>query len=112
MRFSAAVLLGLVLAPLSAQADGLPLFQSARYCAHIGILGMTYSTVALDGCIAQEVSARAELERTWTAVPQDLQAHCVLAAGFSGTGSYAALASCLAKAASQAAPASAEAIAN
>ena len=96
MRLPAAVA-SLLLCAAPALAGGLPGFDSATYCSKVAFVGMTHSTVTLDGCAAQEASARSDLAQSWSAIPADLQSHCVLAAEFTGTGSYALLASCLAK---------------
>ena len=96
MRLAIAVLAGLLLAP-PAVAGPLPLFDSAAYCAHVGFVGMTQSTVTLDGCVEAEAAARAELVETWAALKPDQQGHCATAAGFSGDGSYALMQSCIAR---------------
>jgi len=58
---------------------------------------MTQSTVALDGCVTQEIAARAELTSGWDALTPNEQTHCTTAATFAGDGSYAVLRSCLAR---------------
>lgn len=111
MRLPAAAVC-LLACTTAATASGLPAFDSAAYCAKVGFVGMTQTTTTLDGCSAQEASARADLMPVWPNVPDDLRAHCVLAAEFTGTGSYALLASCLAKTAAERALNSSETIGN
>lgn len=111
MRLPAAALCVLVCAA-PAMASGLPAFDSAAYCAKVGFVGMTQTTTTLDGCAAQEATARADLEAAWSKIPIDVQAHCALAAEFTGTGSYALLASCLAKTAAERALNSGETLGN
>ena len=78
-----------------AAAGSLPSFDSASYCSKVGFVGMTQSTVTLDGCIHEEVAARAELDEAWDALTPNEQGHCLTAAGFAGDASYALMRSCL-----------------
>ncbi len=111
MRLALAAFAGLLLAA-RAQAAPLPLFDSAAYCAHVGFVGMTLSTVILDGCVEAEAAARVDLARSWAALKPDEQAHCASAAGFAGDGSYALMRSCIARLRADAALDRAEAAAN
>jgi hypothetical protein len=96
MRLILAAIAAAVL-PMPAQATTLPSFDSATYCAKVGFVGMTQSTVALDGCVSLEVAARTELADEWEALSPDEQGHCLTAATFAGDGSYALMRSCLAR---------------
>jgi hypothetical protein len=96
MRLILAVVAGLVLA-LPASATPFPNFDSAAFCAKVGYVGMTHSTVALDGCITSEVAARTELAEAWDGLSANEQGHCLTAATFAGDGSYALMQSCLAR---------------
>ena len=96
MRFALAMTAAIALTT-TAFAGPLPSFDSAAFCARVGFIGMTQSTVALDGCVEQEVAARSELEAAWGALTPGEQGHCLTAAVFAGDGSYALMRSCLAR---------------
>ncbi len=95
MRLVLATLAGLMALALPAAAASLPNFDSAAYCAKVGYIGMSHSTVTLDGCIAQEVAARDELVQGWDVLTPNEQGHCLTAATFAGDGSYALMRSCV-----------------
>jgi hypothetical protein len=96
MRLILAVVAALVLGS-PALASSLPSFDSAAFCAKVGYIGMTHSTVALDGCITSEVAARMELTQAWDGLTPNEQGHCLTAATFAGDGSYALMRSCVAR---------------
>ncbi len=96
MRLAYAVFASVALA-VPAAAASLPSFDSAAYCAKVGVIGLTQSTVMLDGCIREEVSARTEMDDTWNNLTPTEQGHCLTAATFAGDGSYAVMKSCLAR---------------
>ena len=96
MRLALAVLSVVALAS-PASAASLPSFDTAAFCAKVGTIGLTQSTVMLDGCIHEEVAARTELATAWDSLSVNEQNHCVTAASFAGDGSYGVMRSCIAR---------------
>ena len=94
MRLVFAVLAGFALTTV-VTAGSLPRFDTAAFCAKVGTIGLTQSTIMLDGCIREEVVAKTELTAAWDSLSANEQNHCVTAASFAGDGSYGVMRSCL-----------------
>ncbi len=96
MHYALVLCAGLALAA-PASAASLPSFDTAAFCAKVGTIGLTQSTVMLDGCIHEELAARTELSTAWEGLSANEQNHCVTAASFAGDGSYGVMRSCVAR---------------
>jgi hypothetical protein len=74
--------------------EKIPSFPSERYCAAVaGFVGDL--AIIKEGCLEQEKTQHANIERVWKDIPDSARKDCIKLASISNGGSFQALSGCL-----------------